>query len=480
MLTLQSKDFSKWYNDVVLQADLAEYSPVKGCMIIKPYGYAIWENIQKELDTQIKQLGVKNVYFPLFIPESYLKKEAEHVKGFAPEVAWVTQGGNKKLQERLAIRPTSETIMYDVFSSWIQSYRDLPLKINQWANIVRWEMRPRLFLRTLEFLWQEGHTVHATQQEAEKMTKQALKMYTDFVKNQLAIHSIQGAKPQTDKFAGADNTFAVESLMKDGKALQMGTSHNLGQNFAKAFGIEFLDKNGKQKYPWQTSWGLSTRLIGGVIMAHGDDRGLILPPKIAPYQIVIVPISSTGKNNWTKAEEKNKIKRYITSIEKALIDKNIRFHIDWSNKTPGWKFNQWELKGVPLRLEVGPQEVSNNKITLVLRDNLKKETMNRNKFDREVLNVLDKLQKRLFNKSRKYTQKNTHQVDSYTQFKKVINQKKGFIKAFWCGDPKCEQKIQNQTKATIRSIPVKQSSRAGKCIKCNKKAKTQALFARAY
>ncbi len=480
MLTPQSKDFSKWYNDLVLQADLAEYSAVKGCMIIKPYGYAIWENIQKKLDADIKQLDVKNVYFPLFIPETYLKKEAEHVKGFAPEVAWVTRGGNKKLAERLAVRPTSETIMYDVFAKWIQSYRDLPLKVNQWANIVRWEMRPRLFLRTLEFLWQEGHTVHATREEAEKMTRQALKMYTDFVKNQLAIYSVQGAKPQTDKFAGAEDTLTVECLMKDGKALQMGTSHHLGQNFAKAFGIQFLDEKGSQKYPWQTSWGVSTRLIGGVIMAHGDNRGLVLPAEIAPYQVIIIPILSAGKKHWTKAEEKNKIKRYIASLEKTLIDKNVRIHTDWSNKTPGWKFNQWELKGVPLRLEIGSQEIKKKQVTIVTRDNLKKETLSLSKFNREVLNILDKFQKRLVSNSRKYTREHSYQANSYTQFKNIINKQKGFVKAFWCGNPSCEQKIQSQTKATIRCIPDSKSRKAGKCIKCNKKTNTQVLFAKAY
>jgi len=462
MLTSPKKDFAKWYNEVILQADLAEHSPVKGSMVIKPYGYAIWENIQGIMDKEIKKMGVKNAYFPLFIPESFLKKEAEHIKGFAPEVAWVTHGGKKKLQERLAVRPTSETIMYDVFSRWIQSYRDLPLKINQWANIVRWEMRPRLFLRTLEFLWQEGHTAHETQKEADDMAKKALEMYSKFVQDYLAIYTIPGMKTDTEKFAGALYTLSVEALMKDGRGLQMGTSHQLGQNFAKAFKIKFLDKKGKQNYVWQTSWGVSTRMIGGLIMAHGDDKGLILPPKIAPYQIVIIPISSDKKT-----------KEYISKIEKNLTS----FYTDWQEQTPGWKFNEWELKGAPLRLEIGPKEVKENKITFVARDLLKKETVSLKQFNPEKL--LDDIQKRLLNKSKKFVQDNTHLVKDYLEFKGIIK-KGGFIKAFWCGDSKCEEKIQQETKATIRCILLKQSGKSGKCIKCGKKGKKEVLFAKAY
>lgn len=473
MLTKQSKDFAKWYNEVVLRGDLAEYSSVKGCMIIKPYGYAIWENIQQALDKEIKNLGVDNVYFPLFIPETFLKKESEHVKGFAPEVAWVTYGGKKKLQEKLAVRPTSETIMYDVFTKWINSYRDLPLKVNQWANIVRWEMRPRLFLRTLEFLWQEGHTAHATRREADDMVKKALKMYHDFVQNWLAIYSIPGTKSEAEKFAGALYTLSVEALMLDGKGLQMGTSHNLGQNFSKAFGIKFLDEGGKQNYVWQTSWGVSTRLVGGLVMAHGDDKGLVLPPKLAPIQIVIIPI-------WSNSKEKNKIKQYISKIEKILSEKNVRFRADWRNQTPGWKFNDWELKGVPLRVEIGPNEIKKNNITFVLRDNLKREIISLRNFGNQLEKVLDNFQKRLLNKSRRFTQDNTRQTNSYSEFKKIIKKQGGFIKTFWCGDAKCEEKIQKETKATIRSIPFRQSRKTGKCIKCGKRSKTEVLFAKAY
>ena len=478
MLTKQKDDFAKWYNDVVLKADLAEYSPVKGCMIIKPYGYAIWENIQKNFDIEIKKLGAQNVYFPLFIPEKFLRKEAEHIEGFAPQVAWVTQGGNKKLQERLAVRPTSETIMYDVFRNWIQSYRDLPLKINQWANIVRWEMRPRLFLRTLEFLWQEGHTAHTTEKEADKMAENALKMYENFVQDWLAINCVTGKKTESEKFAGALYTLSVESLMKDGKALQMGTSHQLGQNFAKSFNIQYLDERGNKNYVWQTSWGVSTRMIGGLVMAHGDDKGLILPPKIAPYQIVIIPILSAGR----QVSQDNSVKKYVSKIEKSL--KEIRFITDnRTQQTPGWKFNDWELRGVPLRIEIGPKEVRENKITFVLRDDLKRQTISLSKFNLQIRKILDNFQKKLLEKSEKFAESNTHQVKSYQEFKDVISKNGGFIRAFWCGDEKCEKKIQAETKATIRCIPLEADSRSstrGGCIKCGKEGKVEVLFAKAY
>lgn len=471
MLTSQKQDFAKWYNEIVLQAGLAEHSPIKGSMVIKPYGYALWENIQRAMDVEIKRMGVDNVYFPLFIPESFLKREAEHIEGFAPEVAWVTHGGKKKLQERLAVRPTSETIMYDVFSKWIKSYRDLPLKVNQWANIVRWEMRPRLFLRTLEFLWQEGHTAHSAEKEADEMTKKALKMYHDFVQNYLAIYTIPGKKTEVEKFAGALYTLSIEALMLDGKGLQMGTSHQLGQNFSKAFEIKFLDKKGKQSYVWQTSWGTSTRMIGGLIMAHGDDRGLILPPQIAPFQVIIVPI-------WMSNKEKNKIKQYILRIEKILLDKGVRFHIDWrTQQTPGWKFNEWELRGVPLRFEIGPKEVANNKITFISRENLEKKIISFRDLENRIEKILAGLQKRLLEKSKKFTQKNTHQTNSYSEFKKFIK-KGGFIKTYWCGDSKCEEKIQKETKATIRCIL--KEGRGQKCIKCGKNSKKEVLFAKAY
>jgi len=472
MLTKQTQNFSKWYNEVVLRADLAEYSPVKGCMIIKPYGYAIWENIKKVLDDEIKKMGAKNAYFPLFIPESYFKKESEHVKGFLPEVAWVTQGGKKKLQEKLAIRPTSETIIYEVFKKWIKSYRSLPLKINQWVNIVRWEMRTRLFLRTVEFLWQEGHTAHINKQKAETQAQEALDMYHKVIKDWFGIYLICGLKTKKEKFAGALYTLTAEALMKDGRALQMGTSHNLGQNFAKAFGIQFSDKEGKRKYVWQTSWGVSTRLIGALIMAHGDDKGLVLPPKLAPIQVIIVPI-------WTNAKEKDKINSYISRIEKNLQQKNIRYETDWRDEqTPGWKFNEWELKGVPIRLEIGPKEIKYKKITYFLRDNFKKQLLSLDIFNKQINKILDNFQKRLLNKSNKFVQNSTHQVRSFSEFKKLINQKAGFIKAGWCGDSKCEEKIQKETKTTIRCILSDKSKH--KCIKCGKKARFEVLFAKAY
>jgi prolyl-tRNA synthetase len=465
MLTKQSEDFSKWYNDVVLKAGMADYSPVKGCMIIKPYGYAVWENIQKAMDIKIKELGAENAYFPLFVPERFFKKEAEHVEGFNPQVAWVTHGGGKKLEEKLAIRPTSETVMYDAFKNWIQSYRDLPLKINQWANIVRWEMRTRLFLRTMEFLWQEGHTAHATEKEADEMAQAALKMYRDFAEEYLAIYSISGKKTDAEKFAGANYTLTFEALMKDGKALQMGTSHQLGQNFSKSFGIEFLDEKGKKNNVWQTSWGVSTRMIGAIIMAHGDDKGLVLPPKIAQYQVVIIPIISDTK-----------VKSFVSKIEKILKDKKIRFLVDNKEQSPGWKFNEWELKGAPLRLEIGPKEAKENMITYVLRDELKKNSISLKQFNPEKL--LDEMQKRLFVKSKKFTEDNTREAKSYDEFKKILKEKGGFIKAHWCGDAKCEKKIQDETKATIRCIPF-EKNKVGKCIKCGKEGK-EVLFAKAY
>ncbi len=474
MLTLQKEDFAKWYNDVVLQAGLADYSPVKGCMIIKPYGYAIWENIQRLMDIEIKRMGVENAYFPLFVPERFFKKEAEHVEGFNPQVAWVTHGGGKKLEERLAIRPTSETVMYDAFKNWIQSYRDLPLKINQWANIVRWEMRPRLFLRTLEFLWQEGHTAHATEKEADKMAMDALNMYNDFAQDVLGIYCVQGKKTEAEKFAGANYTLAVEALMKDNKALQMGTSHQLGQNFAKSFGIQFSDEKGKKNNVWQTSWGVSTRMIGAIVMTHGDDRGLVLPPKIARYQVVIITILPTGRQVLSDT----KIKSYITKIEKILENKKIRFFVDNCEQTPGWKFNEWELKGAPLRLEIGPKEVKENKITYVLRDELKKNSISLKQLHPEKL--LDAMQKRLLEKSKKFTENNTFEAGSYEEFKKILKEKGGFIKADWCGDAKCEKKVQDETKATIRCIPFKQTRKDKKCIRCGQKSKYSVLFAKAY
>lgn len=466
-LTPQSKNFSDWYNEIVQLADLAEYSDVKGCMIIKPYGYALWENIQREMDKRIKSLDVNNVYMPLFIPESYFKKEAEHVKGFAPEVAWVTHAGNKKLEEKLAIRPTSETIMYKTFAKWVHSYRDLPLKINQWANIVRWEMRTRPFLRTTEFLWQEGHTLHATEKEADKMVDQALKLYKDFVNDFLAIYVLDGLKSQAEKFAGAEYTKAVEAMMKDKKALQMGTSHSLGQGFAKAFDIEFLDQEGKKQTPWPTSWGVSTRMIGGVIMAHGDDKGLILPPKIAPIQAIIIPIY---KNNT----EKNKIKNYINKLKLN----NIIYKIDWDEtNTPGWKFNQWEMKGVPVRIEVGPKDVEKNQVVLVRRDTGEKIQVKIEDIKKEIPELLNNIQENLFKTSQKNLLDNIKNYSDYKKLKAAYKKENFFAVVNWCESKECEDQIKYDTKATTR---VYTKNKKGKCIVCGKKTNSRVYLAKAY
>ena len=469
-LTPQSKDFSAWYNEVVIAAGLADYSDVKGCMIIKPYGYALWENIQKIMDEKIKELGVENVYLPLFIPESYLKKEAEHVKGFAPEVVWVTEAGDKKLEEKLAIRPTSETVMYRTFAKWISSYRDLPLKVNQWCNVVRWEMRTRLFLRTTEFLWQEGHTLHATKEEADEMVEAALTMYQKFVNDYLAVDVLKGIKSESEKFAGASYTKSIEGIMKDGKALQMGTSHSLGQNFAKTFDIKFLDKNGSEQTPWPTSWGISTRLIGGLIMAHGDDKGLILPPAIAPIQIVIIPI-------WKNEQEKEKIKKYAERIIKEL--KKFKIKIDWDEtKSPGWKFNEYELKGVPLRLEVGPKDEIEQKVILVRRDNGGKTAIDFNELKNKSKAVLKKIQKNLLKINKEFIRNSERKFNNYNDYKKEIGESNFLALIHWCGSIKCEEQIKNDTKATIRIYA--KNKRPGKCLVCSQKTNDLVYLAKTY
>lgn len=471
-ITPQTKDFSQWYNEIVLESQLADYSDIKGCMIIRPYGYALWENIQRIMDQKIKNLDVENVYLPMFIPENYLQKEAEHIEGFAPEVAWVTEAGGKKLEERLAIRPTSETIMYKTFAKWVASYRDLPLKVNQWANIVRWEMRTRLFLRTTEFLWQEGHTLHRNEDEAQKMVDSALHMYKDFAENYLAISVIEGNKPEWDKFAGAKHTKCIEGLMRDGKALQMGTSHLLNQEFAKSFDVKFLTEQDAEETPWPTSWGISTRLIGGIIMAHGDDIGLILPPKIAPIQVIIVPI-------WKEETEKKAVEKYIESIKPQL--NNLKYKIDWDDtKTPGWKFSQWEMKGVPLRIEIGPKDIKNNQITLARRDTQTKETGPISNLEVTIHDILDQIQNNLLSKHKKFTEDSTYTTDDYNEFKKIIEEKGGFVKTHHCGDPACEEKIQHETKATIRCIPAIQNNQNGHCVACGKDSISEVFFAKAY
>ena len=468
-LTPQSKNFSDWYNEIVQLADLAEYSDVKGCMIIKPYGYALWENIQKEMDIKIKKIGVDNIYMPLLIPESYFQKEAEHVEGFAPEVAWVTEAGGKKLEERLAIRPTSETVMYRTFVRWVHSYRDLPLKVNQWANIVRWEMRTRLFLRTTEFLWQEGHTLHETEKEANEMVDEALKLYKDFVNEYLGIYVLDGMKSQAEKFAGAEYTKSIEGMMKDKKALQIGTSHSLGQGFAKTFGIEFLDKDGKQQTPWPTSWGVSTRMIGGLIMAHGDDKGLVLPPKIAPIQVIVIPI-------WKDEEEKGKVEKYVEELTKEF--KNFKFKVDWDDtNTPGWKFNQWEMKGVPVRIEVGPKDMEKEQVVLVRRDNGEKSEVNIKDAKKEVKGLLNKIQKNLFKTSQKELKANIKKYSNYEKYKRDMKEENFFAVVSWCNSKECEDQIKYDTKATTR---VYAENKKGKCIVCGKETDSKVYLAKAY
>ncbi len=472
-ITSRQKDYSQWYLDVISAADLAEHSSVKGCMVIKPYGYAIWENIQKVLDEKIKQADVKNAYFPIFIPQSFLSKEAEHVEGFSPECAVVTHAGGKKLDEPLIVRPTSETIMYDAFSKWISSYRDLPLLINQWANVVRWELRPRLFLRTTEFLWQEGHTAHTTEKEAEERTRQMLDIYQDLAEEYMAMPVVAGVKSELEKFAGANHTYTIEAMMQDRKALQAGTSHLLGQSFAKAFDIKFLGKDGKKHYVWQTSWGVSTRLIGALIMAHSDDKGLVLPPKIAPIDVVVIPI-------WNSENEKKRILDKANELKKKL-KKDFKVELDTRALRPGPKFFEWEKKGVPLRLEIGPAEVEEKQILVVRRDGGNKSLVDEKKVEAKFIRkILDNIQKEIFNKAKKFQIENTNRVSDWSEFKDIFNKNGGFVHAHWCGNDKCETKIKEETKATIRCIPFKQTKKKGKCILCGGESGQEVIFAKAY
>jgi len=471
-LVAKSKNFSRWYNNVVLKAGLADYSPVHGCMVIKPYGFALWENIKNGLDKMIKAAGVQNAYFPLFIPYSFLKKEAEHVKGFSPELAVVTHGGGEKLKEPLVVRPTSETIIYEMFSRWIHSYRDLPLLINQWCNIVRWEKRTYLFLRTMEFLWQEGHTCHQTHKEAEKEVFRALNMYADFYQHYLAVPGVLGRKSDSEKFPGAVDTFTYEILIPNGKVLQGCTSHDLGQNFSRVFEIKFLDKKGKEQYVWQTCWGFTTRAIGGLIMVHGDDNGLVLPPKVAPTQVVIIPIKS----------DDSRLLNYARKIKSLLLKAGVRTEIDFrEEQTPGWKFNDWELKGVPLRIEVGEKEVKKGKVTVVRRDRLNsKFQVSSSQLKLEIKSLLEEIQTSLFKKAEKFLKENIHKVDSYQEFKRIMKEKRGLVKAFWCGNPQCEKKIKEETKASNRCLPLKAKKEKGKCIYCGRPAQYRWFFGQAY
>jgi prolyl-tRNA synthetase len=487
-ITPRSKDYSQWYNDLVIKGDLADYSAVRGCMVIKPYGFGLWENMRDTLDRMFKDTGHVNAYFPLFIPKSFLSREAAHVEGFAKECAVVTHYRLKKdpdgegvivdpeakLEEELIVRPTSETIIWNTYKTWIQSYRDLPLLINQWANVVRWEMRTRLFLRTAEFLWQEGHTAHATAAEAIEETRRMLDVYADFVENWMALPVIKGVKTPTERFAGAEDTYCIETLMQDGKALQAGTSHFLGQNFAKAFDVTFSDKNNKLDHVWATSWGVSTRLIGALVMAHSDDDGLVLPPKIAPMQAVIVPIY---KGDEQKAEIDAKAKEILEQLKK----KGIRAKYDDSdNQRPGWKFAQYELKGVPVRIAIGTRDLQNNVAELARRDNKTKTQVSLDGIAEKIAVVLDEIQEGMFQKALSFRDQNITGVDSWAEFETVLNDKGGFISAHWDGTAETEELIKEKTKATIRCIPLDNPKEEGKCILTGKPSNQRVLFAIAY
>lgn len=464
----RSDDFPQWYTDVILKTDMVDYSIVKGCMVIKPYGYGVWELIHDEMDRRFKETGHVNAYFPLLIPESLLKKEAEHVEGFAPEVAWVTHGGDEELTERLCIRPTSETIICSMYSKWIQSYRDLPLLINQWANVVRWEKNTRPFLRTSEFLWQEGHTAHATFEEAEAETQRMLEVYREFAQNVLAIPVICGKKSEKEKFAGAQATYTIEAMMQDGKALQMGTSHNLSDHFAKAYDIKYLSKDGKLEHCFTTSWGTSTRMIGGLIMVHGDDRGLVLPPRVAPIQLVILPIVMHKAGVIEKADE----------IYAQLKSAGIRVKVDDSDQTAGWKFNQWEMKGVPVRLEVGPKDIENKQVVLVRRDTHEKYIVPMETLTDTVKKLLDDIHESLFNRALAFREAKTVDATTFEELKNGVNG--GFVRAMWCGDRECEDAIKEKTGATTRCMPFEQKHLSDVCVHCGKPAKAMTYFAKSY
>lgn len=468
-------DFSEWYVEVVLKAELADYAPIKGCMIIRPDAYAVWEKIQNVVNEKIKATGHRNTYFPMFIPEAFLKKEAEHFEGFTPEVAWITQGGDTLLDEKLAVRPTSETIMYEMFSKWIRSWRDLPLKINQWCNIVRWETKAtKLFLRTREFLWQEGHTAHASQEEGEEEVMWALNMYREVVENYLAIPVLTGTKSESEKFAGALYTTALESIMPDGKALQMGTSHNLGQHFAKVFDVKYIGEDKADHYVWQTSWGITTRLIGAMVMVHGDDRGLIMPPKVAPTQVVIVPIPFKGL-------EAEAIATKTKEIQQTLQDKDISVILDDRQEyTPGWKFHQWELKGIPIRIELGPRDLKNGQVVMVRRDTGQKIPVKEEDIPSTVDKLLQEIQDNLLTKARAVLTDKTTIVTNYEEFKQILENKGGFLKAAWCGSAECEAKIKDETGATIRIRPFQKEIPTSSCVNCAKEAKEVVYFARSY
>ena len=469
-ITNIDEDFAQWYTDIVIKAELADYTATKGFIAIRPYGYAIWENIQKYADEEFKKHGIKNISMPLLIPESLLQKEKEHVEGFAPEVAWVTVGGEEKLEERLCIRPTSETIFSTMYSKWLNSWRDLPFLYNQWCSVLRWEKETRPFLRSREFLWQEGHTIHETAEEAKKFTLEMLNVYSDIIENLLAIPALKGKKTEKEQFAGADSTYTIETLMHDGRALQAGTSHYFGQNFSKPFDIKFQNRDGKEEYAYQTSWGISTRLIGAVIMAHGDDRGLKLPPKVAPIQIVIIPV----------AMHKNGVKEKAKELYDMLV-KKYRVELDQREQySPGYKFNDWEMRGVPIRIEIGPRDIENNKCVLVRRDTGEKIDIDLNEIVTRLDNILKDIQNSMFNECKKNIEEKTTVAYNMDEFVKNINEHQGYIKAMWCGNPECEEKIHNFTGAKSRCIPFKQESLSNKCVCCGKKADKMVIWGRQY
>ncbi len=487
-LTSRNEDYAKWYNELVIKSGLADYSAVRGCMVIKPYGYSIWEEMKQYLDRRFKETGHQNASFPLLIPKSFFAREAKHTEGFAKECAVVTHYRLKespdgeglivdpdaKLEEELIVRPTSETIIWNTYKDWIQSYRDLPLLINQWANVVRWEMRTRLFLRTAEFFWQEGHTAHESKKEAVEESRMILDLYADFMENIMAVPVIKGVKTESERFAGAEDTFTVEALMQDGKALQMGTSHFLGQNFAKAFDVKYLSKEGKEEYVWATSWGVSTRMMGALVMVHGDDNGLIIPPKLAPVHVVMVPI-------YRKEEQLAQIREVADKLKAELDAMGIIMKFDdRDNYRPGWKFNEYELQGVPLRIAIGPRDLENESVELARRDTLEKTTVALAGLSTRIQTLLDEIQQNMFEKARSFREKNTHYADSYEEFKEIIKNKGGFVYAHWDGSAKTEEKIKQETKASIRCIPLDGEPEEGRCMISGKPSKQRVIFAKAY
>jgi len=469
-ITPMSEDFAQWYTDVVKKAELMRYSTVKGCMMILPNGYALWENIQKNLDAMFKETGVENVYMPLFIPESLLEKEKDHVEGFAPECAWVTMGGGEELEERLVVRPTSETLFCELYSNIVQSYRDLPKLYNQWCSVVRWEKTTRPFLRSSEFLWQEGHTVHASAQEAQERTELMLNVYAEFCEKYLAIPMIKGRKTDKEKFAGAEATYTIEALMHDGKALQSGTSHNFGDGFARAFGIQFTDKDNTLKYVHQTSWGLSTRTIGAIIMVHGDDDGLVLPPRIAPVQVMVVPIAQHKEGVLDKAGE----------VLDCLKSAGIRAQLDDSEKSPGWKFAEQEIKGIPLRVEIGPKDIEKGQAVVVRRDTREKIEVSLAELADKIPQIMEKMQEDMYQKALAHRDAHTYDAHDYEEFKEIITNKPGFVRAMWCGDQACELKIKDDTTATSRCMPFEQHKLSDVCVCCGRPAKTMVYWGKAY